>query len=277
MPSPPTVFFSQPLDGGRGCAANLFKFGFGNFVFARLFKFFVQFLELILKFSDTFIVRLLQIRDRRWELQLFPELQHQFIEARDGDESAMVALNDFMNLGVGFILRSVTPEDPAFDRSNLFEESHKTAIIAAIADDNRCVVVKYHLQCRFPFGREFFNFFRLALGFEQKIAMNLGDDGTFQVGPDEAGERFMATHKRVVVRVSGNGVGDEVVEISGDGDLVLRVGHNLRQHGIAVTWVSLLHRVLKKGVALFPEITKPALIDERIKIGSLFEIETLDT
>src|SRR5688572_33294922 len=106
--------------------------------------------------------------------------------------------------------------------------------------------------------------------------MNLGNYGTGQVWADESSQRFMPTDEWKGVCVDGNCVGDEVVEICGDGDFVLVARHYLSQHRIAIARFDSSHHILKKCITLFLKVSESALVDERIKTGSIFEIKTLD-
>src|ERR1035437_10708125 len=109
----------------------------------------------------------------------------------------MMVFNDGVDFLIRFAVRAVTPEDATFDRRDFSQESHQAAIIAAIADDDRRVVVEDYLKRRRPLVWQLFNLFRLAFGIEEQISVNLGNDRPLQVRADESGERFMAAHERI--------------------------------------------------------------------------------
>ena len=87
----------------------------------------------------------------------------------------------------------------------------------------------------------------------------------------------MATHQRKDARVYRQGVGNQVVEIGGNGRFVLRGRHQLRQHGIAEAGFAAFHGFFQKRVTLFLVVAVAALIDERIEVCGVPVIEILDT
>ena len=86
----------------------------------------------------------------------------------------------------------------------------------------------------------------------------------------------MTADQREGAGINRQSIGDEIVEVCGDGSFVLFFRHNLREHGIAIARLDVFHHLFQKGIALFPELAEAAPIDPRVKRGGIFEVKIFD-
>src|SRR5690242_2214854 len=105
--------------------------------------------------------------------------------------------------------------------------------------------------------------------------MDLRHDRSMRPCSDKSSEGFMSTNERSFI--NGNGIGQQIVKIGGDGSIVPRLRHHLGENRISVTWFGFLHRLFKKCISHFLVISETTLVNRRIKACTPFETKSLNS
>ena len=114
----------------------------------------------------------------RLQLQLVPELQHQFIEASNWNKPAAVVFDYLMYLLCRFVSGAKAPVHAALDWLSFSQKPHKTAVITPIADNDWCVAGENQFERPLPTLGEHLNFAWLVERVKQEIAMNFCNERT---------------------------------------------------------------------------------------------------
>ena len=208
-------------------------------------------------------------------VQRFTDFQHQGIKALDSDKVALFVRYHILNIlirqvaklvscGIGRI--QITPIDATGQFGiGRFQKSHQTVISAAIADDDRGISIEGIGQGITPLVLQVTGGLRAVERCIQQSSVNLGHDGTLDIGLDVAGQRFMAHNQRLLVRVQEQGIFHQIVKIGGDDQIVLGCFRQHQGQGVITNaGLTLLHLPLQIAVAVAAAGIKTPFINIKI-------------